>query len=214
MGEQNSTDKFVDVLSSLGRQALRLNAAEAYEKLVIREAAGNPEAQTLLGHCRPQDLLSVPVKNPDDGNAVLSGLWLWHDWLDASHLISQSLPSATGSFWHAIMHRREGDFSNAKYWYDRCAKHPILPAILAQVMPIVGPMPADKTILKLTMHGWNPHAFVDLVEKVHDKPGDPFYRLAVSVQQLEWRMLFDHSIRQATGTGAGIQFFTPESHGG
>lgn len=211
MGESNSSDKFIDVLSPLGRQILRLNAANAYEKLVTKDP-GNPDAKEILTKVRPQDLLSVPIRSMDDANACLAGLWLWHDCLDPSHLISQSLPSATGSFWHAILHRREGDFSNSKYWCDRCAKHPVLPVILAQVMPIVGPMPADKTILKLTMNGWNPHAFVDLVQRVHTQSADPFHRLAVSIQQLEWRLLFDYSLRAATGTGAGVQFFTPESH--
>lgn len=214
MPEQDTSAKFVDVLSPLGRQVLRLDAEHAYESLVPRHAPGNAEAKSLLAKVKPQDLLSVPIKSIDDANAILAGLWLWHDWLDESHLISQSLPGATGSFWHAIMHRREGDFSNAKYWYDRCAKHPVLPVILAQVQPIVGPLPADKTILKLTINGWNPHAFVDLVEQVEGKAGHPFHRLAVSVQQLEWRLLFDHSLRAATGTGAGVQFFTPASHGG
>jgi hypothetical protein len=214
MPDPDTSAKFVDVLSPLGRQVLRLDAAHAYERLVPRNAPGNPEAQSLLSTAKPPELLSVPIKNPDDASALLAGLWLWHDFLDASHLISQSLPSATGSFWHAIMHRREGDFSNAKYWYDRCAKHPVLPVILAQVQPIVGPLPADKTILKLTLHGWNPHAYVDLVEQIDGHPDHPLHRLAVSLQQLEWRLLFDHTLRAATGTNAGVQFFTPEQHGG
>jgi hypothetical protein len=214
MADQDNPAKFVDVLSPLGRQLLRLDAAHAYERLVPRSSPGNPDANSLLSKAKPQDLLSVPVKSVDDANAVLAGLWLWHDFLDESHLISQSLPSATGSFWHAIMHRREGDFSNSKYWYDRCAKHPVMAVILAQIQPIIGPLPADKTILKLTLHGWNPHAFVDLVQQVEGQPAHPLHRLAVSLQQLEWRLLFDHSLRAATGTGAGVQFFTPASHGG
>ena len=64
------------------------------------------------------------------------------------------------------------------------------------------------------MNGWNPHAYVDLVQRVHENPSDPYYRLAVSIQQLEWRLLFDHCIRSATNTTAGVQFFTPGSHGG
>jgi hypothetical protein len=32
---------------------------------------------------------------------MLSGLWLWHDFLDRSHEISQAVHTASGSFWHA-----------------------------------------------------------------------------------------------------------------
>ena len=46
-----------------------------------------------------------------------AGIWLYVDDLERSHGISQNLHTAEGSYWHGIMHRREGDFSNAKYWF-------------------------------------------------------------------------------------------------
>jgi hypothetical protein len=207
----NSTT--TDALSPAVHEILALGGPDAYTQLVVH-GDGNRDAAERLRTLTPEQVLMRPVISLSDARAILSGLWLWHDWLDSSHTISQELHTSTGSFWHAIMHRREGDFSNAKYWYDRCAKHPVLPVILAQVQPIVGPLPADKTILKLTLHGWNPHAFVDLVEQVDGHPDHPLHRLAVSLQQLEWRLLFDHTLRAATGTNAGVQFFTPEQHGG
>ncbi|MCC9640753.1 hypothetical protein LOC71_00585 [Rhodopirellula sp. JC740] len=55
-----------------------------------------------------------------------SGLWLLAGDLDRSHTISQDEGSSEGSFWHGIMHRREGDFGNAKYWFRRVGRHSIL----------------------------------------------------------------------------------------
>lgn len=47
---------------------------------------------------------------------------LWYDHLDASHTISQSIESPAGSYLHGMMHRREGDFWNSKYWMRRAAQ--------------------------------------------------------------------------------------------
>jgi hypothetical protein len=142
-------------------------------------------------------VLSKKPSNPDEAAALLSGLWLWHDCLDESHKVSQQLHTTSGSFWHAIMHRREGDFSNSQYWYARCQNHPSLQTIAAQANDVINPFPADKQILKLTIHGWNADAFVDFVEGVSENPDDPRHKLAIALQQLEWRTLFDHCIRTA-----------------
>ena len=184
-----------DPLSPLGRKLLKLDP-HAYGELVPR-GSGNGVARDLLDSTQPGDLIAGKVASHDDARAMLAGLWLYFDFLDESHTISQSLSSETGSFWHAIIHRREGDFSNSKYWYARCQDHPSLPVMGAAAAKAVNAMPADKSLLRLVATGWNPNAFVELVQAVHDRPSDPRHALAVALQRMEWQVLFDHCTRAA-----------------
>ena len=50
---------------------------------------------------------------------------LWHDargdW-DAAHRIAQEDDSRDAAWVHAYLHRKEGDISNARYWYARAGK--------------------------------------------------------------------------------------------
>lgn len=186
----------VDRLSQTARNLLKLNVSHAYDKLVVK-STGNEEAIEALRSLSPDQLLLSPPVNRDEATALLAGLWLWHDWLDESHKLAQSLHTASGSMWHAIMHRREGDFSNSKYWYARCENHPVLPALASMANDMINPFPADKLALRIVAGRWNADAFVDLVESTHNNPTDPRYALAVSLQQLEWRMLFDQCMRLA-----------------
>src|SRR5262245_42936202 len=109
----------VDALSAVGRKLLSLDAANAYTKLVASDHAGNPVAREMLRAMTSREMIDGPIVSLDDASAMMSGMWLRHDWLDESHRISQRLDNPTGSLWHAIMHRREGDFSNSKYWYTQ-----------------------------------------------------------------------------------------------
>ncbi len=111
-----------DLLAPVVSDVLNIGAPDAYSRLVVH-GGGNDPARQKLDRLTATDLLVRPAKRPDVADALLAGLWLWHDWLDQSHTLSQSISSSTGSFWHAIMHRREGDFSNSKYWYAKCGGH-------------------------------------------------------------------------------------------
>jgi hypothetical protein len=50
---------------------------------------------------------------------------LWHerrgDW-DRAHQIAQDIAGSEGSWIHAYLHRREGDQSNAAYWYRQAGQ--------------------------------------------------------------------------------------------
>jgi hypothetical protein len=190
---QDSTDP----LSSLARKLLKLGQS-GYSQLVVK-GDGDTAARDLLESAQPADLLAEPIRNPDDAAAMMSGLWLYFDWLDQSHHLSQSLENPTGSFWHAIMHRREGDFPNSKYWYARCTTHPTMQTLAANAPRMINEMPADKSLLRVISTGWNPNALVDLIAEMHQKPDDPRRAAAVALQKLEWQLLFEHCTRAAVG---------------
>ena len=50
---------------------------------------------------------------------------LWHerrgDW-GRAHEIAQNITTSAGAWVHAYLHRREGDESNAAYWYRQAGK--------------------------------------------------------------------------------------------
>jgi hypothetical protein len=183
------------LLTPLAMSILREAGDGAYRRLVVH---GSPNrAATLLGGVKPQELIGRQIKHSEDAKAALAGLWLFLDELDASHRLSQEIVSTTGSFWHAVMHRREGDFSNSKYWYNRCANHHVLRLMGAVAGSLAGETTHDRAVARALSEGWNPAGFVDLVAAVHDKPGDPRHSIAVKLQRAEWAGLFDYCIHEA-----------------
>ena len=64
--------------------------------------------------------LTLSVANPPPLSPLLRALWhdAKGDW-DEAHRIAQDVSGADGAWVHAYLHRKEGDLSNAGYWYRR-----------------------------------------------------------------------------------------------
>ena len=158
----------------------------------------NAAARDTLDALTPETVFAgQPIRDRDMAGACCAGLWLYHDFLDESHRISQRIETATGSYWHGIMHRREPDYGNAKYWFRRVGDHPVFPALRdAAAERADDADPHSDTAYLTTQARWDPFAFVDLCQAAAG--GAPHAELCRRLQRREWQLLFDFSYRNAT----------------
>lgn len=137
------------------------------------------------------------VSNRNLAACCISAAWLFHNYLEESHEISQNINTAEGSFWHGIMHRREPDYGNAKYWFQRVGEHPIYDNLYSSAYNIAGTMDssAGSDFIMSQTH-WDAFAFIDFVEESvkKDSDGVDFCR---EVQRQEWRLLFEFCYQYA-----------------
>ena len=157
---------------------------------------------------------ALPVLRASDARGrqlIAAGIWLLADDLDVAHQICQKIPTVEGNAWHAVMHRREGDFGNASYWWERSrgvrwasplcgvrAGEGGLAACVASELAAYcrdGAMaPAAAAWLRELTEGqggetYDPMTFVELVQAGHHTPDGAWRNLLLRVQRLEWASL-------------------------
>jgi hypothetical protein len=68
---------------------------------------------------------------PSGASPLLRALWLdGKGDFDGAHAIAQDVGDANGALVHAYLHRKEGDISNAGYWYRRAQQQPFAGSLL------------------------------------------------------------------------------------
>jgi hypothetical protein len=155
-----------------------------------------------LDDFRPEKAFAPhPVRDRDMAAACHAALWLYHDFLDAAHTISQEIATPTGSYWHGLMHRREPDFGNAAYWFRRVGDHPVFAPLCAAARELAAEETHPAAAFLREQRSWDPFAFTDLCEGALTGR-IPCEMLCRRVQRREWELLFDWCYRQAVGGGA------------
>lgn len=119
----------------------------------LDERAARKAAGELAGRMAPENL------------PVFQGLLLlWHDHWNPAHEIAQSREGEPDhDLLHAILHRREGDFANAGYWFRGAGKHACYPILEGALADASSGIASD--IPGIEGGRWSPSAFLASVRK-------------------------------------------------
>jgi len=137
-----------------------------------------------------RDLRALDPGKDDASRAVQAGLLLWNDDLDGCHTIAQDLSDEFGAYLHGIMHRREPDYSNAKYWFRRVGEPPLFPQLRAAAMELLRDQKGLDSYRKAldTGKSWDPFRMVDWCESAGEEREVSFLRAiqAIEIQGLTY----------------------------
>lgn len=190
--------------SLLGEMAVDDDRPLDIPVLIPPRAVTDRASLAKLKSLHPDELMSDIGSEPD-AIAVQAGLLLLHDDLDSSHALSQSIEGEgrhqNGDYWHGIMHRREPDYSNAKYWFRRVGRHPIFDELAEQAQAVLKGTQAPETSIWVERlkadSGWEPFAFIDLCAECEGQDHSPLTEATRSIQFVEMLLLLKQSVDDA-----------------
>ena len=122
-------------------------------------------------------------------------LWL-HGFLDEAHRLTQQDSSPEGAYWHALVHRSEGDFSNALYWFRRAGDHPVQARLRDKVQEAMKEQSSADWQILLESPRWEPARLVELCER--SSRGEPAHPAVLQeVVRMEYNLLMEYVLDQA-----------------
>ncbi len=176
-------------------------------------------ARTTLSALKPQivwdqaleaEIEALDLHGNPDKTAIIAlkaALHLRNDGLTISHSYAQEIEhDALGAYWHGIMHRMEGDYSNAKYWFRQAGyltvHHPIQQEVSGWLQQHWDGQAIDPSVQKILLSyqqlaDWSPSTFTDLVRTQDSHIDQDTTTILEHIQQIEIKQLFDYTWHKA-----------------
>ena len=140
-----------------------------------------------------QDLCGGAIQDNDLAQAVRAGFLLAAGGLEEAHGIVQKLETAEAYYWHGIVHRREPDWSNAKYWFRQLGHHPVFD----KLTKMINLKSSDDANAIFPSEEWDPFKFVDLCKACESGNNSEAPDKLLLFQQYEIEKLLEYCLRGA-----------------
>jgi hypothetical protein len=121
---------------------------------------------------------------------VRGGLLYALDAIQEAHAIFQDAKGDLGSYWHGMIHRREGDFDNARYWFRRSGILPVFSELHSAA--------SQSSALMARQSNWDPYVFTGECEQARFGETEGLNGL-VALQRVEFEVVFDYCWRKSIG---------------
>ena len=119
---------------------------------------------------------------------VRGGLLYLVDAIDECHEHFQEVHTDLGSYWHGMMHRRESDFDNARYWFRRASRLPFFDTLHRRA--------SECSVDMAKQMSWDPYLFTGQCEQARFGEME-FMDQLKKLQRAEFDVVFDYTWRQA-----------------
>lgn len=134
------------------------------------------------------------LARPTDSAVLLrAAALLYHDHQDDAHDLVADRNDISAAFLHGILHRREPDYWNAKYWFRQCELHPVYSAVAARLGTWLDPQEAEAAQAFTLPGTFDPFAFVDACESCRRiDPKSPRVAILRKIQHAEFEAIVQH----------------------
>jgi hypothetical protein len=162
------------------------------DDLLHRLIPGETYSTTLVLRIREADDSAIAgektVSQPGNFGLVRGGLLYAVDAIHEAHNFFQDAKSDLGSYWHGMMHRREGDFDNARYWFRRAGTLPCFAGLHRAASQYSADMAKQPS--------WDPYLFTGLCEQARFGEEEIVAEL-LKLQRTEFDTIFNYTWRQS-----------------
>ena len=162
------------------------------DELLAKLTPSEPLSTTLLLRVRGADDAAVSggqtIGHAGNFALVRGGLFYAIDALDEAHAFFQEAKGDLGSYWHGMMHRREGDFDNARYWFRRAGRLPCFSKMHEAAREHSPTMAKQPT--------WDAYLLTGQCEQVKFGAAEILPECA-ALQRVEFEVLLDYCWRQS-----------------
>ena len=143
-----------------------------------------------------EKLFEGNIQNSGMAQAARAGLLLIAGGWDEAHKLVQEMETPEAEYWHGIVHRREPDFSNAKYWFRKVGHHPVMDSLLRGLTR--QNYPHSTVVQQLINNGkWDPFQYLALCSACHEGAQKELLPVLLDIQKEEIALLVNYCIQHA-----------------
>jgi hypothetical protein len=128
------------------------------------------------------------VGEPGTFGLIRGGLYYAVDAIHEAHAVFQEASGDLGSYWHGMMHRREGDFDNARYWFRRAGQLPFFDLLHHEA--------SEHSAVMARQSNWDPYLFTGECEQARFGAEEGLKALS-ALQRIEFEGVFDYCWRKS-----------------
>ncbi len=180
---------------------------------LFAERPWDAELAAELREVSPEPFFVRSIRDPRMAACAIAGLHLLNDDFTAAHVLCQEIHTPTGSYWHQLCHRREGErgeglaanLSNTRYWIRQTGVHPIHPTVREEALRILASggsgfrWVTEATGQLQAAEGWSGEAIVDWIGLAATGAVSPAsIALIEEIQRREIELLLDWCVEQTT----------------